>query len=267
MYLITVTIGYRTALVDNNPINLLTKTSAQTASKGSSTISLSKLGSLQTTSTGATDIIVRGQDRACVLRRVRGMSCKRVMDTLFPRVFVLHVMLDDEEFDDILDLDIDSFYRQNKGVYLSIWEQEHLSQTSLPLTPHTPFTPLSQTQTAVLASQPNSVPKQLQQLPQVPGLPPSLHISTNTSAVAAMTPRPVTEVLYRSPAAAAHLVFRLPRVQVCSLDLLESDGVYVLDDASCGSVWLFIGRNIPEQSLMDWFLGLRPGMSTALSVL
>jgi hypothetical protein len=253
------TVRYLTALVDNNCNNLLVK-AATTASSGRSGASAPLLSNIQTTA--STDVIVRGQDRACLLRRVRSINARNIMDTLFPRVFVLHVMLDDEEFDELLDLDVDAVCRQNdlththKSVFLSVWEQSQLlsqSQAQTPHTPHTPlttpFTPQSHTPLPPAA---NSLTNSVSQS--------HLHINTSMQAQTTLTIlTPAAQVYYRSPSAAAHLIFKLPRVQVCSLDLLESDGVYVLDDAICGYLWLFIGRNVPEQSLMEWFVGLKPG--------
>ena len=83
-------------------------------------------------------LTVRAHERAYHLRRLQASTPRTILDSLFPRLFVLHVMLDDNEFEDLSDI----------------------------------------------------------------------HVET-----------------YKTPAEAAHLVFRLPRHQCVSYEILESDGV------------------------------------------
>jgi hypothetical protein len=266
-----------------------------------------------------TDIVVRAQDRAYILRRLRSVPVRRLMDSLFPRLFVLHVMLDDEEFDDLLDLDIDALYHTtthprhsahtpHAGVHTP-WQQpsagthantqanahphtasstphggNHSSSTAItPFTPQAPYTPygsahgLSSVQSfGSLHSGPT---------PKVPILRTVSNdsdggMTINTADLrqhlyANMQPAP-PQVVYKSPSVAQHLIFKIPRLQSCSMDVLESDGIYLLDDSI--RLWLFIGkfsfiesdisesyiycmssgRNVPESLLIEWF-GIKSG--------
>lgn len=46
-------------------------------------------------------------------------------------------------------------------------------------------------------------------------------------------------------------IHSLPRVPVVSSEYLESDGFYVLNDNNI--LWLYLGKNLPEHDLEDWF--------------
>ena len=119
---------------------------------------------LSARSISANVLAVRAHERAFHLRRLRSATIRTILDSLFPRLFVLHVMLDDNEFEDLSEVRLES---------------------------------------------------------------------------------------YKTPSDAAHLVFRLPRHQCVSYEILESDGVYILDDTV--TMWLFIGRNVPQANIQEWF--------------